>query len=645
MAMTGTITVLFTDLVGSTELLSGLGDDAADELRRAYFKILRDTVTRHSGREVKNLGDGIMAVFASAIDALHCAIDIQRTVQAHNHEKDASLGVRIGLEVGEPIAEEEDYFGTPVVVAKRLCDSAQGGQIIVSELVSRLVGSRGRFDFKDIGLLSLRGIDEAIAAREVAWYPSAGSEPSGPEPDRVLQLDGSPRWGKKMGTTVEARRKPRLVSRFLAASILLALAVIVVYAFVTSRDDDAAPGREPSESAGEPGDGSRTPLDRLNWKRVADVNGSLGGPFDQGINRIEATRDQLVAVGHTESSPDDLDGAVWISDDGAQWARASSSTENPFSGPGDQEISGVRARGRGLIAVGKDGQATGPSEDFAAAVWVSHGNDWQRVSHNEIVFDGAGTQYMNRVVPYGGDGWVAIGATWDATPGSERDGALWTSATGRNSWVLRQKDDGTFAGPGTQDIRSVARNADTLIAAGTDGRGGDLDGALWRSVGVVWSRVKAGEDVLGGAGDQQIITVEPHRRGFVAVGHDEVDGEGDAAVWLSRDGKSWQRVPSRGDLGGHGDQMMLGVTSTPAGLVAVGRVTHTDGEIDGAVWTSVDGTSWKLQTSRTYALPGSEQQIKWVAADDAHLIAGGWVGRPGGDLDAAVWRARLPQPE
>ncbi len=151
--------------------------------------------------------------------------------------------------------------------------------------------------------------------------------------------------------------------------------------------------------------------------------------------------------------------------------------------------------------------------------------------------------------------------------------------------------------------------------------------------------------MLGGAGDQQIITVEPHRRGFVAVGHDEVDGEGDAAVWLSRDGKSWQRVPSRGDLGGHGDQMMLGVTSTPAGLVAVGRVTHTDGEIDGAVWTSVDGTSWKLQTSRTYALPGSEQQIKWAAADDAHLIAGGWVGRPGGDLDAAVWRARLPQPE
>lgn len=643
MAMTGTITVLFTDLVGSTELLSGLGDDAADQLRRAYFKILRDTVSRHSGREVKNLGDGIMAVFASAIDALHCAIDIQRTVQEHNHEEGAPLGVRIGLEVGEPIAEEEDYFGTPVVIAKRLCDSAQGGQIIVSELVSRLVGSRGRFDFRDIGLLSLRGIDQAVAAREVAWYPPAGSEQSGPEPDRVLQLDGAPRWGKKMGTTVEARRQPRLVPRFLTASIVLALAVIAVYAVVASRDDDAASSREPSESAGAPGDGSSTPLDRLDWQRVADVNGSLGGPFDEGINRIEVTGRQLVAVGHTGVAADDLDGAIWESEDGAEWILAPSSTEEPFGGAGNQEISAVKARGRGLIAVGRDGQG---SEDFAAAVWVSDGNDWTRVSHDENVFDGPGPQYMNRVVPNGREGWVAIGATWETTLGSEVDGALWTSRTGRDHWVLRQQEIGTFAGPGTQDIRSVTRNDNSLVAAGTDAAGGDFDGAIWTSSGgIVWSRVEENESVLGGPGDQQVITVAPHGPGFVAVGREERNGDEDAAVWLSRNGKSWERMPSSGSLSGHGDQVMLGVTSTPLGLVAVGRVVHTDDEIDGAVWTSVDGTSWKLQTSSAYALPGSEQQIKWVVADEAHLIAGGWVERPGGDLDAAVWRARLPDPE
>ena len=244
MAMTGTITVLFTDLVGSTELLSDLGDDDADRLRRIYFKILRDTVTHHSGREVKNLGDGIMAVFSSAIDALRCATDIQRQVHAHNEDKGASLRVRIGLEVGEPIAEEEDYFGTPVVIAKRLCDSAQGGQIVVSELVTRLIGSRGRFDFKDIGLLSLRGIEEAVPARELVWEQPSDAPVSGPPPDRVLQLDGAPRWGKKMGATVEGRRRPRIALRIAAGATALVLAGLVVFALSRSQGDATEPPRE-----------------------------------------------------------------------------------------------------------------------------------------------------------------------------------------------------------------------------------------------------------------------------------------------------------------------------------------------------------------------------------------------------------------
>ena len=198
MAMTGTITVLFTDLVGSTELLSDLGDDDADRLRRIYFKILRDTVTHHSGREVKNLGDGIMAVFSSAIDALRCATDIQRQVHAHNEDKGASLRVRIGLEVGEPIAEEEDYFGTPVVIAKRLCDSAQGGQIVVSELVTRLIGSRGRFDFKDIGLLSLRGIEEAVPrARARVGATVRRSRHLAPHPTGFFSSTGLPGGGRR----------------------------------------------------------------------------------------------------------------------------------------------------------------------------------------------------------------------------------------------------------------------------------------------------------------------------------------------------------------------------------------------------------------------------------------------------------------
>ncbi len=419
-----------------------------------------------------------------------------------------------------------------------------------------------------------------------------------------------------------------------------------MFALSRSQGDATEPPSESPSATVAGAGGSAAALDSLDWQRQPDVTDALGGPHDQAINRIEVTDDQLVAVGYTQTDDGDLDGAVWQSEDGSTWVRASSSTESPFGGPGDQEISGVRSRGgERLIAVGKDGQGSGFSEDYAAAVWVSDGNDWRRISHNEHVFDGPGNQFMNRVVPIGSDGWVAIGATEDTVTGSGTDGALWASRTGTSGWVLRQ-DIQALAGPETQDIRTVARNGDMLIAGGTDAAGGDHDAALWRSSeGITWDPIEAGENVLGGQGEQWVVTVEPHEDGFVAVGYDKQDGDENAAVWLSPDGESWRRVPSRDDLSGHGDQMMLGVTSTPIGLVAVGRVKHTDGEIDGAVWTSTNGDRWNLQTSREYASPGDEQQIKWVVARDRFLVAGGWVEQPDGDLDAAVWRARLPRTE
>ena len=130
------MTLLFTDLVGSTALLDELGDDEAERLRRVHFGLLRDVVTAHGGQEVKNLGDGLMVAFPSAVNAVSCAIGIQQAVHRHNARRgDDRLQVRVGLNVGEPIRDEGDYFGTPVVVAKRLCDTAEGGQILASGLV------------------------------------------------------------------------------------------------------------------------------------------------------------------------------------------------------------------------------------------------------------------------------------------------------------------------------------------------------------------------------------------------------------------------------------------------------------------------------------------------------------------------------
>lgn len=169
----GVVTLLFTDLVGSTELLGALGDDEAERLRRVHFGLLRDVAVAHSGEEVKNLGDGLMVAFPSAVNAVGCAIGIQQAVHRHNaRQDDERLRVRVGLGIGEPIREEGDYFGTPVVVAKRLCDQAEGGQILATQLLRELVGSRGGFSFRSCGPLTLKGMSEPLAACEVCWEPS-----------------------------------------------------------------------------------------------------------------------------------------------------------------------------------------------------------------------------------------------------------------------------------------------------------------------------------------------------------------------------------------------------------------------------------------------------------------------------------------
>ncbi|MDP9326035.1 MAG: AAA family ATPase [Candidatus Dormibacteraeota bacterium] len=163
--------MLFTDLVGSTEMLSRLGDDAAEQVRRAHFRLLRNAVSSRGGQEVKNLGDGLMVIFPSAVDAIACAVGMQQAVQRHNRDQDPDqqLAVRIGLNAGEPIRDEEDYFGTSVTVAKRLCDVADGGQILVSEVVRSLVGTRGAHDFVALGPLDLKGVAGQVEAWEVGW--------------------------------------------------------------------------------------------------------------------------------------------------------------------------------------------------------------------------------------------------------------------------------------------------------------------------------------------------------------------------------------------------------------------------------------------------------------------------------------------
>jgi class 3 adenylate cyclase len=175
----GIVTLLFTDLVASTELLDRLGSDAAEQLRRVHFSMLRDAVAARGGQEVKNMGDGLMVAFGSALDAVGCAVDIQRAVQSHNERGDGpALDVRIGLNVGEPIRDEGDYFGAAVVVAKRLCDSAGAGQILASDLVRGLTADRAGDIFGPRHAVTLKGFREPVTACDVSWEPAETGHPT-----------------------------------------------------------------------------------------------------------------------------------------------------------------------------------------------------------------------------------------------------------------------------------------------------------------------------------------------------------------------------------------------------------------------------------------------------------------------------------
>ncbi len=169
----GIVTLLFTDLSGSTRLFEELGDEEADALRRAHFRVLRESVAARGGHEVKNLGDGLMVVFPSAVDAVGCAIEMQQAMSHHAKDGDGRVEVRVGLHVGEPIRDENDYFGRSVIVARRLCEHAGGSQILASGVVKDLVEARGLYAFRDVGAVALKGLSEPLLAYEVSWEPDS----------------------------------------------------------------------------------------------------------------------------------------------------------------------------------------------------------------------------------------------------------------------------------------------------------------------------------------------------------------------------------------------------------------------------------------------------------------------------------------
>ncbi len=164
----GTVTMLFTDIAGHTEMMRRLGDDAGRAVLREHERITRDVLKEHGGDELKTMGDGFMASFASSSSALRCAVELQRAFAAHNDAAAEPIVVRVGLNAGEPIDEDSDLFGASVILAARVAAHASGGEILVPEPVRHLVTGK-EFLFSDRGDVLLKGFEDAVRLYEVRW--------------------------------------------------------------------------------------------------------------------------------------------------------------------------------------------------------------------------------------------------------------------------------------------------------------------------------------------------------------------------------------------------------------------------------------------------------------------------------------------
>jgi len=172
------ITIMFTDIVSSTLITYRRGDELAQAYIHAHNAIVRDALWDFEGTEIKHTGDGIMASFITPTQAVDAAIVIQKAIQKHNTENpDLSFQLRIGLNTGEPIREDDDLFGSSVQLAARICGEAGPGHIYISSVVHELVGGQS-YPMQRLKPRALKGVKETQVFHDVLWANVSDNDPS-----------------------------------------------------------------------------------------------------------------------------------------------------------------------------------------------------------------------------------------------------------------------------------------------------------------------------------------------------------------------------------------------------------------------------------------------------------------------------------
>ncbi len=158
--------LMFTDIVNSTAKTQELGDHGAQQMVHIHNQIVRTALINNYGKEVKHMGDGIMAVFPSSASSVEAAIEIQKNMASHNATQDLKFQIRIGINAGEAITEENDLFGSVVQLAARVCAQASGDETLVSENVKNTYTGK-RANFVSQGHRQMKGFKEPLEVFQV----------------------------------------------------------------------------------------------------------------------------------------------------------------------------------------------------------------------------------------------------------------------------------------------------------------------------------------------------------------------------------------------------------------------------------------------------------------------------------------------
>ena len=170
--------VIFADLTGSTSAFEALGNERATRVVTRLTQLMGEACALHQGRVVKTLGDGVLAVFERARDAVDAMVDLQRTPRARNTRSSPhlTLQIKVGMASGEVLLVDGDCFGEPVNLAARLCDLAAPGEIWATQALGDAVGPPPGVRVRPLGPIAIRGLADARELCQIDWDSVDGTD-------------------------------------------------------------------------------------------------------------------------------------------------------------------------------------------------------------------------------------------------------------------------------------------------------------------------------------------------------------------------------------------------------------------------------------------------------------------------------------